>query len=466
MSRTTNLTELRRELSRVMREPFFRRIGDHRPIAYAAANALADTALGRFDPSEGWPYAFAYVPATGDQREITNFLSDGTVGYAYVSPNWSVTPGVGYDYEIHSIWSAQEKTDALNHAVHDCWPAFYDVLTDETTVIQKWKKEYDLLNLSDHTRHIMGVFIEPMWKVDQYRGASPVNVQSPDVGSSGTFGGVTYLVLYDPFVYSTSLMYEIRIVSGTGAGQTANVVFDSNSTSVHVVLDRLLSTPPDNTSVVNIYQILRTRTSGSVGDNNMVVTPGKNWSFESGKTYEVAVYYGAGAGQYRTIVAGDSGVGGFFVTTAWTTALDSTSEFCVKNITDQAYNWQGPIVRYRVDSPESPTMLALHWDATEYWGARLRIVFATEINELRYEADTVPDQCADFLIHMAAYHLWLGNVGRGPQFETKTAEKMAQANKQDADELREKNRMKRLNGQIRIELDNYGPAMREKPFSR
>ena len=36
----------------------------------------------------------------------------------------------------------------------------------------------------------------------------------------------------------------------------------------------------------------------------------------------------------------------------------------------------------------------------------------------------------------------------------------------DAEQARARNRMKPLNGQIRLELDNYGPAMREKPFTR
>ena len=459
MSRTTNLTALRRELSRVLREPFFRRIGNSRPIAYSAANLLADTALGRFDVSEGWPYAFAYIPATGDQREITNFLSDGTVGYAYVSPDWAVTPGVGYEYEIHSIWSAQEKTDALNHAVHDCWPAFYEVLTDESIVIQKWQKEYDLTSLSNHTRHIMGVYIEPMWKVDQYLGCRTESV----VGSTVSTGSGIPSLVASNFTPTSGRMYAIV---STNASYYSSTFAFSSGTSYQYTIDRI---PSIGNGSGYIYEIPHALPSSQLALTTVlgaVITPGKNWNLDSGKTYEVSVYYGTGAGQSRTIVSGDSGVNGFFVTTPWTTSLDSTSEFCVKNISDQAYNWQGPIIRYRVDSPESPTMLALHWDATEYWGAKLRIIFATEIDELRYEADEVPDQCADFLIHMAAYHLWLGNIGRGPQFETKTAEKLAQQNKQDAEELRERNRMKRLNGTVRLELDNYGPAMREKPFSR
>ena len=78
----------------------------------------------------------------------------------------------------------------------------------------------------------------------------------------------------------------------------------------------------------------------------------------------------------------------------------------------------------------------------------------------------MPDQAAEYLLHRAAYYLWLSQIGRGPQFETKTAEKMAQQSMTDAEQARARNRMKPLNGQIRLELDNYGPAMREKPFTR
>jgi len=461
-----------------MREPFFRRIGSSRPVAVSAANYLADTALGRFDASEGWPYAFAYVPAYGDQREITNFLSDGTIGYAYVSPNWTTTPGVSAEYEIHSIWSAQEKTDALNHAIRDAWPAFYEVAVDESIVVQKWKKEYSLANFAHLPRHLLGVYIEPMWKVDQYVGVSdpyldegrfldsPYSYQEPLADNKY----VIQISAVGPApTYNSAYEYEIEVTAGTGSGKVYHVAHNSFSGGIAWVVDEVVSPALDATSVVTIRQVphqFSTSTTEPAIDSEIVYTPGKNWPLESGKTYEVSVYYGTGAGQSRYIVAGDSGVNGFFVTEPWTTVLDPTSEFAVKNITDQAYNWQGPIARYRVDSPEAPTMMSLHWDAAEYWGAKLRVIYAYEIEELIAEASAVPDQASDFLVHMAAYHLWLGNIGRGPQFETKTAEKMAQQARNDAEQLRNQNRMKRLTGQVRLELDNYGPAMREKPFGR
>lgn len=459
MQRTVSYTDLRRELSRTVREPFARRIGSYRPITVAASNYLADTALGRFDASEGWPYAFAYVPAYGDQREIVDFLSDGNIGYAYVSPDWSTTPAAGAQYEIHSIWSAQEKLDALNHAIHDCWPAFYEVATDESIVIEKWQKEYSLNGLAHIPRHLLGVYIEPMWKVDQHIGCRTAARVSSTV-STGT--GVPSLVASN-FTPTSGRMYAII---STNASYYSSVFAFSSGTSYQYTIDRIPASGSGSGYVYEIPHALPSSQLSLITVLDSVITPGKNWNFESGKTYEVSVYYGTGAGQSRTIVSGDSGVNGFFVTSPWTTALDSTSEFCVKNISDQSYNWQGPIVRYRVDSPEAPSMIALHWDATEYWGAKLRLIYAYEIEDLTAESSTVPAQASDFLVHMAAYHLWLGNIGRGPQFETKTAEKLAQQNRQDAEELRERNRMKRLTGTIRIELDNYGPAMREKPFSR
>jgi len=443
-----------------MREPFFRRIGSSRPVAVSAANYLADTALGRFDASEGWPYAFAYVPAYGDQREITNFLSDGTIGYAYVSPNWTTAPGVGAEYEIHSIWSAQEKTDALNHAIRDAWPAFYEVAVDESIVVQKWKKEYSLANFAHLPRHLLGVYIEPMWKVDQRIGSSATASLSCNIASNterlfslDTAPGATL----DP-----SLDYAMIITGGPYAGDVFHVAsFDSFSLSTEETATVTYPIP----TPCKIFQVPNQSWSGDLEDSAFIYTPGHTWSLESGKTYEVSIYYGTGAGQTRTIMA-SSGVDGLFVTEAWDTNPDSTSEYAIKNITDQAYNWQGPIARYRVDSPEAPTTISLHWDAAEYWGAKLRVIYAYEIEELTAEASAVPDQASDFLVHMAAYHLWLGNIGRGPQFETKTAEKMAQQARNDAEQLRNQNRMKRLTGQVRLELDNYGPAMREKPFGR
>ena len=62
---------------------------------------------------------------------------------------------------------------------------------------------------------------------------------------------------------------------------------------------------------------------------NFVVCSGLNLPIDDGKVYEVAIYYGTGAGQFRTISDADSGVGGFFMDTPLSPALDSTSEFMV-----------------------------------------------------------------------------------------------------------------------------------------
>ena len=451
MGRTVTWTTLRRDLSRNLREPFFRRLGAYRPITASAANYLMDTALGRFSVSEGWPYAFAYVPRYGDQREITNFLSDGTLGYAYVSPNFSTTPSAGMDYEIHSIWSAQEKLDAINQARQDCWPAFYEIGIDENIIIQKWKKEYSLSNFAHNPRHILGVYLEPIWKVDQSIGGSIAVDSIETITTPGLVG----------FTSTTLITTKSYVPDGTYGRYEFVTQAGAFSTSSWVIGDTTVTYTIDSGDLTGSITLLIFG-----GDVFRVTTTGKDWTFETGKTYEMAIYYGTGAGHTATITSTGSSAGGFNVAGMPDFTMDATSEFAVKNVSDESYNWQGPLTRYRLDSSETPTIMALHWDSTEYWGARVRVIYAYEIERLTAEASTVPDQAAEYLLHRAAYYLWLSQIGRGPQFETKTAEKMAQQSMTDAEQARARNRMKPLNGQIRLELDNYGPAMREKPFTR
>ena len=377
-------TDIRRTISRDVRDVVFRRVGGEITIGGSTSiNNFYSTALGKFTTVFGLPYAFAYCHYTtdggapiGQELEITNFLSNGTVGYAYVEPSPTAQWGAGDKVEIHELWSVAEKQNAVNKAVDDAWPAFYREVVDETIVMQKFKRQYDLSSLAIAPRHIMAAYIEPIFRVG--------------------------------------------IGKATGAGVAT-----------------LIDTGVDYTQTLEV-----------------------------GKTYELALIYGKGSGQVRTISNYNTATRTFTVTPGWSTTPDTTTEYMVKNISDVYYNWLGPITRLRLNQPEIPTTAEILYVTYEVWGARLRLVYAANLAKMVSESSSLDDVSAGYVIPRAKYHLYLGRIGAGPQFEVKTAATLADSFDRESKDYRDRNRMKRLHGTVYTDQGYINWSDREMPFRR
>lgn len=385
---TMTWTELRRQLSRDLREPVFRRVGGEITISGSTAvgNFYA-TALGKITTTFGVPYGFAYCHYTtdglapiGEELEITSFVSDGTTGYAYVAPSPSAQFAASDKVEIHELWSVSEKRDAVNKAIDDAWPAFYREVVDETIIIQKFKRSYDLTTLAVRPRHLVGAYIEPLFRVGQ------------------------------------------GIATGAAAGTLIDTNVDYSSTML-------------------------------AAD----ITAGK---------YKIVTFYGTGTGQERLITGYNAGTHTISVSPNWTTTPDTTTEYMIKNVSDVYYNWLGPVTRIRLDQDESPNIIEVLYDTYEIWGARLRLVYAANLAHMTSESSSIDDVSAGYVISRAKYHLYLGRVGAGPQFEIKTAATMADTLDRESDKYRDRNRMKRLSGTIKTDQGYVNWSDREMPFRR
>ncbi len=371
-------------MARSVRESVFRRVGGEISISGSTAvNNFSATALGKITTTFGVPYGFAYCHYTtdgaapqGEELEIVNFISDGTNGYAYVAPSPSAQFAAGDKVELHELWSVAEKQDALNRAIDDAWPAFYQEVVDETIIIQKFKREYSLSALTIRPRHLVGAYIEPLFRV----------------GIGKATGGSTSTLIDTAIDYSTTM--------------------------------------------------------------------------EAGKTYEIAIYYGTGAGQAATIASYTAGTHTFNLVGTWAIAPDTTSEYMVKNTSDVYYNWLGPLTRIRIDEDEYPNIIEVLYDTYEIWGARLRLVYVSNLSHMVNEASTLDDASAGYVIPRAMYHLYLGRVGAGPQFEVKTAATLADSYDREADKYRDRNRMKRLSSTIKTDQGYINWSDREMPFRR
>lgn len=468
--------QIRQELSRRVNEPIMRRVGTEVTVGGSTSTInFYSAALAHLTNQWGVQYGTAYVSSTtdglaplGQELEIQNFLTDGSVGYAYVQPT-GFYPALysGDKVEIHEFFTAQQLLDATNQAIRDAWPAFYRMTRDETTMLRKFKREYDLTALAVKPRHVVGAFVEPIFRVGIGTGNQAIVQQLTDITtSSNTFVGTST----DPdtglevvFTPDADTLYAIVLQGNTYYISSWTLV---SGNTYNYVVDRTIS-PSVVSGAANLFSIPHAPQSGvTPAENNIFMCSTPNWAIDPTKTYEIAIYYGTGAGQFRTISAGDTGVNGFFIDVPWTTVPDSTSEYMIKNLSDVYYNWLGPLAKLRYDQDESPNLVEILYDTYELWGARMRLEYASPLAELTTETSTIPDDAAGYVIPRAMYYLYLQNIGRSAQFDVKTAATLADQYQKEADQFRDRNRMKRLGGTIRTDAQYMNWSDREMPFKR
>jgi hypothetical protein len=474
---TKTWTAIRQELSRRLNEPVMRRVGTEISLSGSiAANSFHATALANLTTNWGVAYASAYVSYTtdsgaplGQELEIQSFRSDGSVGYAYTGGR-SFSPALDASdrVEIHEFFTVQQLLDATNQAIRDAWPAFYTITKDETLIMEKFKREYDLTGLAVRPRHLIGAYIEPIFRVGIGTG-NVVDTQGlTDINTSGaTFVGTSTnpsTGLPEDFTPEVGQTYAIElqgnIYYSTSWAQVSQYIYT-------YTVDRTIN-PSVASGAATIYRVPHTLPTSitTLSTSNWFIPVESNAALETTKSYEMAIYYGTGAGQVRTIVAGDSGVGGWFITTPWITVPDTTSEWMVKNTSDVYYNWLGPLAKVRVDQAEDPTVAEILYDTYELWGARLRLMYAAPVPPLVGESSTLPDAMVDYVITRALYYLYMQNIGRTAQFDVKTAATLADQYDKQSEALRDRNRMKRLDSTIRTDAQYMNWSDREMPFKR
>jgi hypothetical protein len=133
-------------------------------------------------------------------------------------------------YEIHSIWNAFELHAAINRAIEDGYPSFFDIFTDETLVIK------------DHTlTYSMASFATAPWIITK------IWIENPTSHMRGTATSATLTSVSDSGVdLSTAKAgWLVSIYDGTGAGQVRTV---TSLTGVHQLNVAAWTVTPDSTS--------------------------------------------------------------------------------------------------------------------------------------------------------------------------------------------------------------------------
>ena len=228
---------IRREIARRLNMDFALRVGESATATGGTTTTLIDTAM--LDQADDyWNGDWLYVVNDADAstndgkiRLITDFTqSSSTLTFLEALGASSASSDT---YEIHSGWNAAQIHSAVNAAIEDGFPEFFDMNIDESIVLTRDTLEYTLPTST------APYFMNRMW------------IEQPEEKTKGTASGGSSTTLVDSSQSWTNDEWNsmtVAIYHGTGKGQHA-VITDGNSTTLTVAAWLGTgTTSPDSTS--------------------------------------------------------------------------------------------------------------------------------------------------------------------------------------------------------------------------
>ena len=231
---TVSRATLRRDICRELHMPFIRRTGTGYSTVDASpaptTTSFGDDALAQED--DHWNGQWYYNATNGDVRKIVDFRSrDNSVLFEYAA----TLPVSGDTYEIHSIWNAHELHAAINRAIEDAFPSFFDYVTDETLIFKSKTLNYALSSLT-YAPWVMS----KIW-------AEHNNTKITGTATAGASGSITDSAAK---FGSVEAGWLVSIYEGTGIGQLRTV---SSATSTVISVSASWTTTPDTTSKYAVW---------------------------------------------------------------------------------------------------------------------------------------------------------------------------------------------------------------------
>jgi hypothetical protein len=136
--------------------PFFQRFAAD-PFMSASTSTSADcTELTQAD--DFWNNQWLYNVTLGGQSLITDFAA-ATDRLTLETPITGQT-GAGNSFQILSRWNVLEVHEALNQALEDAFPAFFDYVTDENIVLQENQLSYSFSRMTTAPWLIAKIWME------------------------------------------------------------------------------------------------------------------------------------------------------------------------------------------------------------------------------------------------------------------------------------------------------------------
>ena len=230
---------IRREIARRLNMDFALRVGESSTATGggAAKLNLIDTSL-LTQADDYWNGDWLYIAAVAsgdtnvDKMRLITDSDQGNGAVDFLEPLGAQVAS-GDTYEIHSGWNAAQIHSAVNAAIEDGFPEFFDTNMDDSVIITRDTLEYTLPTGTPP------YFVNRLW------------IEQPEEKAKGTAssGGATTLVdssrswTNDEWIGMTVAIYH-----GTGKGQHAVITGSSSNTLTHAAWLGTGTTSPDTTS--------------------------------------------------------------------------------------------------------------------------------------------------------------------------------------------------------------------------
>lgn len=161
-------TNARLELGIRTGQPFFRKWGKSAGTGSASGTTttLIDTAR-LLEEDDYWNGSFIYFPSTNELREISDF-DQGTSTVTWLGALASAT-GNTTGYEIWSTFTPIEVHAALDNALQEAWPFFFDVSSNEEMCVEDEHGLLYTLPTTDTIKRLLQVYL--MYYESDYSGA-------------------------------------------------------------------------------------------------------------------------------------------------------------------------------------------------------------------------------------------------------------------------------------------------------
>jgi len=231
---TTTRAALRRAICRKLQMDFYDRYDSYSSMTGSpSTTAITDGSL--VQDADYWNAGWVYIAsgsASGDVRLVLDF------GGGTITPERALSgsPAVGDTYEILQRYSPYQIHAAINEAIIASDTSFFQIITDETLVLEEDKLEYSLTSLGTAPWIILKIFLERNTGV---------------VRGTATSGGAATLTHSGQDFSSVTTNYRLSIYDGTGKGQIRTV---SSGTSGGVItVSANWTTQPDSTSKYTLW---------------------------------------------------------------------------------------------------------------------------------------------------------------------------------------------------------------------
>lgn len=246
---TSTRAELRRAICAELGMEFFRRYPSYLTCdSGSTTDKIVDSDL--VQQEDFWKNMWVYIAEdtdtgtgapsalVGDVRLVSTFSNVDDA--LFVERAFSTAPTNTLRYEIHDVWNATEIHNAINRAIRDAIPNFFDIVTDESLVLQEDKLSYDISGLTYRPWIVGEVWLERTF--DSITGTvdSASNTSLTDAGADFSEAGVNH---------------RVSIYEGTGKGQLRTC---QTGTSAGVLtISAAWTTNPDNTSKYRYWDSLK-----------------------------------------------------------------------------------------------------------------------------------------------------------------------------------------------------------------